>query len=174
MDYSEFIAHIRSHRWSVRMLRKRGEQLNFSAEQVIPDIAEALSSRDAYLLEALIHLAAIHPDKAYTPVLCKVLEDPSPPLGAAESALEALGEMMDPASFRCLVEVASRPGLSSDSTDWRKALLTIFGFFYMGLLDAEKVRSGLAKIVTSGNELADEATEYLQRLDDLTNRAKRE
>jgi hypothetical protein len=164
MTFEEFLGEMSTRRNSVWALHRRGETLDFPPGSVAKAIEKAYDTHDAYLLEALLNLACLHPSSEYTSVACKILEDRNAPWGAEEAALDVLEETMDPVSFDTLVKVCSRPELAFDPTDWRKGLQAITGFYRRNLCDLETVSRALEEISRSGNAIAKMAEKQLSDL----------
>jgi hypothetical protein len=164
-SFEQFTSDLSAGRVNVWQLHRQGQRVEFQPQQVADAMSRAYIDRDEPLLSGLLELAQIYPDKRYTDVLCKVLEDPE--RGYTEMALDALDELMDPRSFDTLVRVASRADLAFDPTDWRKALDAIAGFYGLGLLEFEVVERALQQVAASGNILSRSAASTLETIEAL-------
>ena|SRR5262245_16709889 len=144
-------------------LHRQGQRVVFPPHQVVDAMSRAYIARDVHILSTLIELAQAYPDRRYTDVLCKIVEDPEPVWGCAEMALDALEDVRDPRSFDALVRVATRADLVWD-LDWRKAVDTIADLYGWGMLEFEVVEKALRQIAESGNILSKWAASSLDSI----------
>ena len=122
-----------------------------------------LERPDLETLSDALMIALAVPHSSYTDELCQIVAEPGYLAGCQEMALEVLLDLADPASLEPLAEICANPGLRVGyGTDWRKAVQTI-AFLY-GRAQPERVVAALQAIQASGNDLAREAQDYLDRL----------